>query len=359
MGFVAPPASDAGGGGPDAGPDAAPCIPSPIVAFDPDRFEAIVDRSLAQETVTAGNYDGDYGDAPGYVPPVVHALAAARCDESMATRAEQTLDYGKGLAAGFASTLDPEAIVATLGFIETYRLSPRADLASATAEILPILDDVLSLTDGYLPAALLVDASGDALPYGQTAATALIPILMLRYVEVVDPSDSARLEAALGAIDGIAREAWMEDVGYYRHNLGDDHLELYPNVAMMAAHTLAYRLSGDDVHLARAEGLYDAIQPLYLLGVGGFHSSYSSDAPDYVTLSSTNYLLMAMRFLQDETGDGRYRTTAVSQIAFVEEVLYDPATHIAYHDWENDGRADWWCAGCQFQHAYALLLWGE
>jgi hypothetical protein len=342
----------------DAGADAS-CTPSALPTFDDGRFEAITARSIADEPVDAGDYAGDFGDAPGYVPPVVHAIARARCDDALAAKAEETIAYAKDRVAGFATELDPEAILGALGFLETYRRDPRPDLAEAAHDLLVLTDDVLDLVDGYLPEAMLVDSSGEPLPYGQTAATALIPILGLRYVEVVDPNDEARRDRALQAIDDIAAQAWIEDLGYYRHVQGDDHLELYPNVAMMAAHALAHRVTGDAFHLERAEALYAAIQPLYLPDVGGYHSSYSSSAPDYVTLSSTNYLVLALLFLWQESGDGRHRDTAIDQLRFVGDVFFDAQTRIVYHDWEDGARADWYCAGCQFQHAYVLLLWGE
>src|SRR5262245_46598458 len=107
---------------PDAG---APCQPREVAARDTVLFDALASRTLADEPVDAGDYANDFGDAPAYAPPVLSALGDAHCDQDAGASAEETLSYGKRRVATFADDLSPEAILAALGFIETYRLSPR------------------------------------------------------------------------------------------------------------------------------------------------------------------------------------------------------------------------------------------
>ena len=125
---------------------------------------------------------------------------------------------------------------------------------------------------------------------------------------------------------------------------------------MMIVWTLAHRMTGDPAQLARAEALFDAIQPLRLDALGGYHSLYSSTVPDYVSLSSQNYLVFGLRFLDEETANPRYAAEAATILEFVSTRLY--SNGMAWHHWENDARASWYCTGCNFQLLYDLWLLG-
>ena len=73
-----------------------------------------------------------------------------------------------------------------------------------------------------------------------------------------------------------------------------------------------------------------------------------------MSLSSQNYLVLALRLIAEETGDPRYLDEARAVLSFVETHLYWHG--MAWHHWENGARASWYCTGCNFQLLYDLWL---
>ena len=242
-------------------------------------------------------------------------------------------------------------LIGGIGLIEAFRLTGDERWARAADDLTALLDDTAALFADYV-----FSPSIDVEPYGPTAVTGIIAAELLRYVEVVDPLDTERVDAALRIAAAVDRNAWDDAGGFYRARPADDRLDLYPNVAMMIVWTLAHRMTGDPGHLARAEALFDAIQPLRLGLLGAYHSLYSSTVPDYVSLSSQNYLVFGLRFLDEETANPRYAAEAATILDFVTTRLY--SNGMAWHHWESDARASWYCTGCNFQLLYDLWLLG-
>lgn len=340
----------------DAAPDAPPaCEPTELRPRSPEIFDAILAHLLEHETHDRGNWDIDYGDATAYAPPVLTAVGRARCDPAIEELAAITLEWERELVRSFSQELSGEGLIGALGVIETFARTDDPALADLAADAVGYSAGVIDLFGGVLPAETV---AGAGLPYGQTAATGLLVAIELRYVEQVDPADDARLASALAHAEQIEEAMWAEELGYYRFNEGDDELHVYPQSAMMAVHALAGRLTGDATHLDRAEALFDAIAPAYLPEIGAYHDAYQGTGDDYVSLSTTSYLLLALHLVSRERPDARYEEAIDGLLAFVEERLWAADESIAYHHWEYDMRADWYCTGCNFQLGYLLLLLG-
>jgi hypothetical protein len=350
--------------GPDAAPDAAsdaapdgppPCEPSELSPRSPEIFEAIVAHLLERETHDQGNWDLDYGDATAYAPPVLTAVGRARCDPAIEALAAVTIEWEQELVRSFARELSGEGLIGALGVIETFARTGDPALADLAADAVGYSAGVIDLFGGVLPAETV---AGAGLPYGQTAATGLLVAIELRYVELVDPADEARLASALAHAQQIEEAMWAEELGFYRFNEGDDELHVYAQSAMMAVHALAGRLTGDVAHLDRAEALFDAIAPAYRPEIGAYHDAYQGTGEDYVSLSTTSYLLLALHLVSRERPDARYDDAIDELVAFIEERLWAPDESVAYHHWEYGQRADWYCTGCNFQLGHLLLLLG-
>jgi len=358
----AAPLPDAGAdAAPDAATDAAPdgppvCEPTELSLRSPEMFDAIVSHLVEHETHDQGNWDLDFGDATAYAPPVLTAVGRARCDPALEDLAAVTIEWERELVRNFAQELSGEGLIGALGLIETSARTGDPELASLAADAVEYAGGVIDLFGGVLPAETV---AGAGLPYGQTAATGLLVAIELRYVERVDPDDADRLAAALAHAQLIDDTMWAEELGYYRFNEGDDELHVYPQSAMMAVHALAGRLTGEAAHLDRAEALFDAIAPAYRPEIGAYHDAYQGTGDDYVSLSTTSYLLLALHLVARERPDPRYEDAIDELLGFIEEHLWAADESIAYHHWEYGMRADWYCTGCNFQLGYLLLLLGE
>lgn len=338
----------------DAAADAA-CVPQEIAPRARALFDAIVTHLALHETQIEGDWDLDFGDATAYAPPVLTAAASATCDAPMSGLADATLDREEQLVRRFASNLSGEALIGALGLIETYARTHDPRLAALAAQAVEYAGGLIDLFGGVLPRETVEQAG---LPYGQTATTGLLTAIELRYVEQVDPDDAPRLATALGHAQGLDDAMWSDALGYYRFDEGDDELHVYAQSAMMAVHALAGRLSGEPAHLDRAEALFDAIAPAYRPEIGAYHDPYQGTGDDYVSLSTTSYLLLGLHLLSRERPDARYDAATAELLSFIEDRLWSVTDGIAYHDWEYGERADWYCTGCNFQLAYILLLLG-
>jgi uncharacterized protein YyaL (SSP411 family) len=140
-------------------------------------------------------------------------------------------------------------------------------------------------------------------------------------------------------------------------------LELYPNTMMILVLCRLYERTGEPAYLERAEAAFAAIAPLRSPR-GGYKSPYSAQemgakSDDYSTLSSQNYLTLALAVLYEATGERRYFDEALFVIDFIRTRLYDAASgHLLHH--YIDGRIalptdpEYFCTGCNLQFLYVV-----
>jgi hypothetical protein len=287
--------------------------------------------------------------------PDYRAIAAAARDYNLAT-----LGRAHGDASWFLDNLE-EVMMSTLGLIE---------YCAATGDRAPLpqvedtIDTVDSLTIG-LHNYVDVDAGMFAIrEYGPTAITAAVALLNVQYGsqlgDAADPDRAAaRLDLARKMVQTVDERAW--DGTRYLIRPGDTSLDLYPSTMMMLLLGRLYVRTGETAFLDRAKAAYAAIQPLRSPR-GGYNSPYSKDemgakTDDYSTLSSQNYLTLALSVMYEATADRRYVEEAVFVLDFIRSHLYDLDTgHLLHHF--MDGRIalptdpEYFCAGCNLQFLY-------
>lgn len=292
----------------------APAPPSPHAALT---------ATLRDEAAGLGFFEGDwledYGDAPFYgLAHHTRAAAGPSARPEDAARRDASLARARRVIAG--SLLDgdlQEMVMSGLGLVEHVAATgDRADL--------PLLDDFVDRLDrlagsfGYY-LDLSPDTSWALRTYGPTAISALIGLLNAEYaLSVGGPRASERLEwakelerrtteRAFGDID-----AGVKSVRAYRFSPSRGELFLYPNIAMLALEARLYRLTKDELYRVTARSVFSSIQPLKLSDAPArYRSPYSAaemgaKTNDYATLSSQNYLALALLLLFEITGEARF-----------------------------------------------------
>lgn len=329
-------------------PDGSSIAADSLEVLYPTVFHEILHHLLTKETVIGGDYQRDFGDATCYAPPVLMAHGLATGDSAQIQLARAIMTHEYGLIHNFFNFFynASEALIGGLGLTEVYGMSPETRLAEEIRTLLSHVDSVYDLfnENGLPPKNLASD-------YGQTASTAIIAALQLSYLIKIDSTDSARRERALMMVKRIEAAAY-DSAGFYRWNADDTELTLYPNAAMMLVHSLAYHVTRDDHHLKMARSLLPAMAPLFRPELDAYLYR-KSDPNEYISLSSHNYLTLALLQLFDETQDPTYMRKAQRTVDFIITRLYNNG--IVYHDLRNNVRANYYCTGCNFQ--FLFVLW--
>ena len=199
--------------------------------------------------------------------------------------------------------------------------------------------------------------------YGPTAITAAVALLNLQYATYMKtPQVADRVAFARSIVDTIEEKARYGDG--YRVKPGEDLLEVYPNTMMMLVLARLYEQTGEAQYLDAAERVFRFIQPLRNATRGGYNSPYSAaimgaKTGDYSTLSSQNYLTLALLVLFEDTGNKLYFEEAKFVLTFIFEHLYDISQGKVLHHF-IDGRIalptdpEYFCTGCNLQLLYVL-----
>lgn len=343
-----------GGGGP-AGPDLGPMFES-------------VEGYVWDHGYEDGDWEPDWDDAPFY-GTAFYARAGWEWDRpeyreraleavvANLERAQAGLDDPSGALIEDVSGI----VYGTMGII---------DYMDASGDMTPLetVDRVIDVVDGMLT--LLGDYAAGfdnyaVRTYGPTSITAVFMMLHLQYALYLDtPRREERIARAEEVVAHVEEVAWNGS-SYLFSPERPDELFLYPNVAMMIVHGRLYELTGDEAQLARAEALFDAIEPLRAPDRPGYRSPYSAEVmgaetDDYSTLSSQSYTMLGLGILAEQTGDPRYREAIDWVLSFVEDYLWVPGDGRIYHHW-MDGRLavpedpEYYCIGCNLQILY--ILW--
>ena len=254
-----------------------------------------------------------------------------------------------------------EVMMSALGLIE---YTAQTGDASHLPEVEDFIETINSVTIG-LGGYIDLEAGKFAIKtYGPTAITAAVALLNLQYATyLATPAAKDRVEFARTLVQTIGDKARFGDG--YRVQPGEELLELYPNTMMMLVLARLYEQTGDSQYLDAAQRVFGFIQPLRNRTRGGYNSPYSAAAmgartDDYSTLSSQNYLTLALLVLFQNTHDPRYFQEATQVLTFIHERLYDPAQGKVLHHF-IDGRIalptdpEYFCAGCNLQLLY--ILW--
>jgi len=244
---------------------------------------------------------------------------AARLDASLARA--RTL-----LASDLLGGDLQEKVMAALGLIEHVAAfhdpAGGPDVAAVDA-FLDRLDHLISGFDDYL--AGTEDQSWAVRTYGPTAVTALVALVHAQYALFIDgPNTRGHLDRALAIESKITARA-LTDLSdtttgraahCYAFGPNVAGIDLYPNVSMILLDSRLFRLTKDETFRLQARSLYGAIQALKLSDAPARYASPYAAASlgaktrNVATLSSQNYLALALMTMFEITGDQRFSDEA-------------------------------------------------
>ncbi len=300
--------------------ESAPDPTFPVSAAPPSRHAALRE-SLTTDARGLSFQDGDWledlGDAPFFgLAWLSRRAASGPLPPEDAARLEQSLARARVLLASDLLSGDlQEKVMAALGVLEHIAASKDQSDVAAVDAFLERLDHLVGALGDYLDG--VGDTSWAVRTYGPTAVTALVALVHAQYAYVVGSADHQARAIALEqtitnrALADLADAPSGRSVRGYAIAPGRAGLELYPNVSMMILEARLFELTNDETYRLQARAIYGAIQPLKLSDVPARYASpYAAESlkaktPNVATLSSQNYLALALMLLFEITGDAK------------------------------------------------------
>jgi hypothetical protein len=303
----------------------------PVAPAPPSRHAALRE-ALTTDARGLGFADGDWLEDLGDAPFFGLAWLSRRAESSVLppddeARLSASLARAKLLLASDLLKGDPhEKVMAALGVLEHLAAAgARRDPAEVAAvdEFLDRLDRLLSSFGDYLAGA--EDASWAVRTYGPTAVTALVALVHAQYALALDSERAAERRARAIALEQTITARALSDLvdattgrstRGYAIGPGRASIELYPNVSMMLLEARLFRLTRDETYRLQARALYGAIQPLKLSDTPARYASpYAAESlvaktREVATLSSQNYLALALMLMFEITGDRKFSDEA-------------------------------------------------
>jgi hypothetical protein len=358
---------------PACGSEEAEDAPAPVAP--PSRHAALRDALVVDAKAFAfsdGDWEEDLGDAPFFGLGWLTHRKPLEGDEL--ARRDQAVSRARAVLAGPLLEGDlQDKVMAALGLIDHVAMGDRS-VIGAVDEFVDSLDSLTKTLGDYLEAG--ADRSWAIRTYGPTAVTALVALLEAQYALYVGGERAnERLERAK-AIDAKIAERAFGDLGTVRGYAvapGRADLEIYPNVSMMMLKTRLFRITKDEAYRLEARALYAAIQPLKLSDAPARYASpYASTlvgakTNDVSTLSSQNYLALALMLLFEITGDQRFVDEADRVLDSIEtmrgnycigDATQRCASGLLHHFVDGrlaePGDGTLFCSGCNLQTLYVL-----
>ncbi|MBS2013147.1 MAG: hypothetical protein JST00_09685 [Deltaproteobacteria bacterium] len=321
---------DGGGGGDDE--------TIPVAKAPPSRHGAMRDALTADARGFAfadGDWQEDLGDAPFFgLAWLSRRAASAPLDAADAARRDAALARARTLLGGDLLSGDvQERVMAALGILEHVAATKDASEVANVDAFLDRLDGVVSALGDYLDGAS--DASWAVRTYGPTAVTALVALVHAQYAFYVDgPRKAERRDRAIALERTIVDKALVDltdpasgrSVRGFAISPAKPALELYPNVSMMMLEARLFRLTKNETYRLQARALYAAVQPLKLSSEPARYASpYATElvgakTRDVSTLSSQNYLALALSLLFEITGEARFAEEADRVLDAIEKL---------------------------------------
>lgn len=308
--------------------DSADDVTIPVSKAPPSRHAAMRDALTTDARAFAfegGDWQEDLGDAPFYgLAWLSRRAESGPLDPADVARRDAALARARTLLTGDLLSGDvQERVMAALGIIEHMAATKdRADVGTVDA-FLDRLDGVISALGDYLEGA--ADASWAVRTYGPTAVTALVALVHAQYALYLDgPRRDERRDRAVALERTIADKALADltdgatgrSVRGFAISPTRAGIELYPNVSMMMLEARLFRLTKNETYRIQARTLYAAIQPLKLSDTPARYASpyaielLGAKTRDVSTLSSQNYLALALALMFEITGEQRFADEA-------------------------------------------------
>jgi len=350
--------------------DKPPLDQGPSPSHEPEMFQAVLTYlTLPESLPVEGDWPFDQEDANQYGTAFFLRYGHAGHNSSQIDVADETTARNVALVDEInrspALILESPnaAFMAGFALVEDYTATP--DPVS-----LQRIDDFLGLlaivAEGlhYYPDTFTDEQN----MFGPTVLNAGMAILFLEHaLENGCPNSADHIATAETILAEGKLKAYDETLGYFLFSLKREGLDLYPNMMEMIAYLRAYQLTSKQEHLDFALHLYDAIQPLKVAGEGRYSSPYSAamqgaQTEDYTTLSSQNFLIMALALSYQITGDAKFKQEISEILTWIRTTLFvnEAVGGRVLHHW-MDGRLaipsdpEFYCSGCQLQFLY--LVW--
>jgi len=330
---------------PGTGPGSAP---APYETL----FDTVLDYHLAWVPVLPdGDTIGDFGDSTAYGPAALYALDHQHHGQGHHDLADR-MARREALLLGGPQWLPNvvEVYIGTVGTFKAFEFTGEENHRRTAEQALDRFNDLLDA----LPDLLFLL---DGIPYGPTTIAGGVAMYDLQYAFSIGDTPRTReyTEKGLALLERIDRQAWDPALGFYRYSLRNEHCSAYPNAIMILALCRAWQATGEARYLDRARSVAEVVEERLLdLPTGGYLGAEGSETA-YMALSNNNYLIQALLFLAEVTGDPVYLGRVDRTLAFVRDHLCEPAEGICYHDLRRGHRMDWFCSGCNWQLLYNIL----
>jgi hypothetical protein len=311
-----------------------------------------------------GDWPEDFGDANYFGPVFFQRYATASGVGEQRLLAQQSSYHNELLVR--RSVEDPLELIArpadtlmgALGLAEVIRGEPSARRAALLQETLDAVDGLAAAANDYPVLGTLPQGIPTSI-YGPTTLNGALALMHLEASEALVPAadEADHLQRAAAVLQNGRIGGYASSLGYYRMGPEDDALYLYPNVMQMLAHARAYQLTQESMYRERAEALYEAIQPLKVADEGRYRSPYGSSADDFTSLSSQNYLMLALLVLHETTGKAVYRQEVLDILEFLRDHLLVDGRVL--HHWMDGAppqpqHSVHYCSGCNLQLLYVI-----
>lgn len=304
-------------------------VPVQMPPFRHQDFYATLQADAEHFTIRDGDWVEDYGDGAFYGLAFYAHTGTEAADQARLARAQAAYDRSVLLLqdADLLNGDINEFAMSALGLIDAIDATGDTSAQPVLDKFIDRLDSLVELFGFYLDD--LSDKSWAFQTYGTTSVCALIGLINAQYAHVLGGERAAeRVEWAEQMAAAISEHAWngtSYDFGGPR-----DIACIYPNIAMIMLTSRLFQLTGDEAYRERALATYQGIQPFKLPGEPvRYRSPYSAEAmgaktDDYWTLSSQNYLLLALMTLAEITNDPAFADEADSVIDALSTKLHGP-----------------------------------
>ena len=345
-----------------------PLSPASVVAAWSELFATVAASLDEPQYFHDDTWHAHFGDGLMFGPSYDLASWAVTESEAQRQRAVVTLDGNRAMVAAATTDLfgamdDLENIaMAQLGLLEAGQFDDTLGHVDTAEAFIDVVDVFAAAFDDYMA----IDAGEfAATTYGPTSISSF---LALMHLELALAHPSRDRETHLARADEILQHihdaAWDDEMGAFRFAPGDERRMLYPNATMMLAYGRALQLTGDARYQERIEAIFAGIQPLRAASGDHYHSPYSREESgavdeDYATLSSQNYLMIALWLAYQGTGELRYLEELHAILGWIESHLF--VDGVLKHHWVNGRTADArdgydFCSGCNLQTLYILRV---
>ena len=331
-----------------------------------DMFEKVMRLTQREDLYQDGVWKEHFGDGCLFGPSFDIQYGLATDSDLHMERGHTTLDHNAGFVEEASQELlsyNDQLEFLSMSLLSLSRVGPLAgeNYVQSIDPLLQSLDTISLAVGDYFEITVGEFATTS---YGPTSVSNFLTINHIERAAGYEENSEHHFDRARAMMTAIHDVAWDEELATYRFAREDTRRMLYPNITFMLSYARMYQETGEEEFLEAFYRTYDGIEPLRAASGDHFHSPYSFESmgatdEDYSTLSSQNYLMLALLSAYQSTGDKALLDEVNTILTFIETHLMDG--DLITHHW-IDGRAanheDPWffCMGCNLQTLYILVV---